>query len=345
MAKTLNEVKLDGKKQQLELILKQLEDLYGKLAVDRSGSRSLIEAEIEQLEKKATELEEIIQNLETEVSRSSPSSAQVELTPEQQKQFVRTTENFWEQDLHKIDYRKAKQQIHAQLKCIDVQAGNVLFLFKNAESLKGDLCVRYLQAEFSNSCGTRLYSLEVNFESVRSPTIDLFTTKLAQRLNIHADSCENRFQQSFSCLENILSASSGLFLKMEIQSRVDANNEFLPWFLNTFWDALKHCLSKVRQKRPDLSVVVVVAISGSLPASLQQQVCCSGQAQLPAKFLDLPLEEWSVEDITRWLDRFSGLGLHYSQCCEIAEAVYDAARGNPAITYTRLCKELAGWAS
>jgi V8-like Glu-specific endopeptidase len=51
-------IKRQGIQRQLDLVLKQLQELYGKLALDRSGSDGiLIQAEIEQLEQKAKALE------------------------------------------------------------------------------------------------------------------------------------------------------------------------------------------------------------------------------------------------------------------------------------------------
>jgi hypothetical protein len=343
MAKTLNEVKLDGLKKQLDIKLKQLETLYAKLSNDRSGSDGpIIDVEIQQVVAAAAKLEEEIQALESKVVRPSSLGNQ---PGEYQKQVRRTTDKAWEQDLHKIDYRVAKKEIDDRLKYLDAAAGNALFLLKNSESLKGDLCLRYIQAEFASNCGTGLYEFEINFESSEAPAIDVFATKLAERLNIQVESTEDQLLQSFQSLEKILSVSSGLFFKMEIQSRVAVSNEFLPWFLNTFWGDFEQRLSQARRVRKKLSVVVAVSISGSFPDILEAQVCCDDRAQLAERFLNLPLELWLTEDITEWLDRFSGLDLPYPKCTEIAEAVYDAANGNPSITHTRLSKELAKLAS
>jgi hypothetical protein len=344
MTKTLKEVKLEGLKKQLDIKLKQLEELYVKLANDRTGSaKPSIEAEIQQLEQEAEVLEQQISNSESEVVHQALSPVAIESQGEYQKQVRRIADTAWEKDLHKIDYRQAETKINAQLRLLELTAGNALFLLKEAHRFKGDLCLRYIQDPFSSCCGRNLYELEVNFESTQAPAIDVFTSKLAERLNIQAESDGEQLLQSFQSLEKILAASSGLFFKMEIQSRVAANNEFLPWFLNTFWGDFEQRLSQVRRVRPDLSVVVAVLIDGSLPESLEVQVCSDDRAQLSERFLNLPVESWLAEDITRWLGRFSALPP--PKCKEIAEAVYDSAGGNPCMTHVWLSKELAKLAS
>jgi hypothetical protein len=341
---TLNEVKLNGLKKRLDIKLKQLEELYGKLANDRTGSaKPSIEAEMQSLEQEATALEQQISNLESEVAHQAPPAVPIESQVEYQKQVRRIADTAWEKDLHRIDYHEAKKRINAQLGPLESKAGNALFLLKEAHKLKGDLCLRYIQDQFSSCCGRNLYELEVNFESTQVPSIDVFTSKLAERFDIQVESDGEQLFQSFQCLEKILSASSGLFFKMEIQSRVAVNNEFLPWFLKTFWGDFEQRLSQARRVRPDLSVVVAVSIAGTLPEPLTMQVCSDDRAQLSERFLNLPVESWLAEDITRWLGRFSALPP--PKCKEIAEAVYDSAGGNPCMTHVWLSKELAKLAS
>jgi hypothetical protein len=338
MNKSLNEVKRNGLRKQLDVLLKQLENLYSKLSFDQSGSGGVsIEAEIESLEDKAEKILEKITELDQKIALQPSIILPDANKTEQQRQVARVSEEIWEQDLHKIDYKESKKRVIPILESLSEDAGEAFLLLHNADSFKGSLCVRFIDREFSERCGSNLYRLEISLDSDLSSKG--FSHKLAERLNLRDLIPEQYLEQGLTQLSSALSESAGCFVELNILRKIDDKNELLSWLLQDFRAKLMQCLNTVRQTQPYFSLVFVISIRGSLPITLEGAVCCDQVDMATGGFLKLPLENWEKADITRWMSQFSGLPLRYSDCVEIAETLYDSFEGNPANTYRGLAEE------
>jgi hypothetical protein len=327
------EVKRDGLRTQLDVVLKQLGVLYLKLSNDRSGSEGVkIQSEIDLLGEEAERLEKDIIDLEKELAHHV-SAILPEARGAQQKQVARVREGVWEQDLHKIDYKKAKNRIIPILQGLSESAGEAFFLFHNADSFKGNLCVQFINEEFSGKCGSNLYPLEIALDS--DLTCEGFSRKLAERLDVGDINPKQYLEQGLKKLSLTLSESVGCFLKVEILRKIDDENKLLPWLLEDFRKDLMQCLYAVRQTQRCFSFVFVISMRGSLPSRL----AANEVDEKIGDFLKLPLENWQENDITQWMLRFSDLRLKEAECAEIAETLYDSFGGNPSNTYRGLFEE------
>ena len=132
-----------------------------------------------------------------------------------------------------------------------------------------------------------------------------------------------------------LQGGSVMVVEVTFWDRLNAQQQFLHWFLTAIWIPLLDALANAREKIPLVTVVVVLNANYKLdPVALPAECCCTQLAFDAKKILELPLENWDEAAIYRWLIRF--LGLTTEDAEKAAKNIYDGTAGDPGLVLAAL---------
>ncbi len=130
-----------------------------------------------------------------------------------------------------------------------------------------------------------------------------------------------------------------------VELSFEPQNEFLEWFVNSFWQELVTKISARRSDHPFIKVVGVIAVRNVIPKpALSPEFCCTKQNFSGKKILELPLQKWSDKELYEWLwkhSKLSGLGYEPAQIQQMAKVIYqDSEQGEPCKAYNQLMEAL-----
>jgi hypothetical protein len=110
----------------------------------------------------------------------------------------------------------------------------------------------------------------------------------------------------------------------------------LPWFLEHFWAPLVHELPAITETYHNVKFVGILSASHEIPETcLGPPYCCTPDDPDDERVLELPLREWTREEIQEWLEMFSSLPAPRIE--QVAQRVYDnSSGGTPSIAYREL---------
>jgi hypothetical protein len=116
--------------------------------------------------------------------------------------------------------------------------------------------------------------------------------------------------------------------------------EVFRWVVVNFWGSIVQSLAEVAKEYDELKVFFVLFVDGSLnPDCLDAAHRCTLDTHEKHKFLEVPLENWSRDDISRWLAKYSGLNLTRIQQKRMADKIYTVAEGVPKDVVEQLLSE------
>jgi len=250
--------------------------------------------EAENILKKIEELDEKLRELDAETTSST---------------HVR--ELNIERTFSKIDFHHARRiatHIHHDLK---KEGGAVLFFIQKSKKQMGQYC---MDEVLNILMGDQMIDGQI-YGDYRRFSIDLgsaisdyneaeLLARLASyfNLNITADLT----QLSHSIQQEICSSLSvGCTLFFEIRSLDDLieQESFMQWFLKDFWQPLVNQIDALKDKYRSKVIFVLMADSQIL-TDCSLPYFCNEHAFDPNKLLELPVPDWTPQDIRDWLIRF-----------------------------------------
>lgn len=133
---------------------------------------------------------------------------------------------------------------------------------------------------------------------------------------------------SIKTLCSSLKGGSTIFIKIENWDNVSEKEIFLKWFIENFWQTLICELEPIFQEYSKIRfIVALVAKSQIFPdCSLSDYFCINNPFDY-RKIIELPLPDWTVEDIKNWLINFKGLSNVAS--LQLANQIYNESEGTP----------------
>lgn len=245
--------------------------------------------------------------------------------------------------LRKVDFRDAKDIALGLKTAFDVnQDGFALLLLQRTTLQMGDYCrdeilstifgcyvnvdlqkektssYRLCVADFAHggttTVGTPLGFLETISGQIGCPT-SLDVTGLSQK-----------FRES---LCGCLRSGDRVLILVKDWHRLTEPQSFLSWFIEEFWKPLvseiKH---SVIPEYGRIKVVAVLTSSGQIePKYLSEVSLCTLASFNPHHLIDIPLPNWSVEDIEGWLMDVQKLKRSDSRI--LAQQIHDESEGKP----------------
>jgi len=216
-----------------------------------------------------------------------------------------------EKMLQKIDFVEAKKTAAAIKDKLSKDGGSVLLFLQKSKKQMGHYCVEEV---INVIMGDQIVGGEI-IGAYRRYSIDLgsaisqyneteFLIRLASHFNVEESTDLVALSQSLR--EKIrLSIDSGTTIFIEIKSLDELleQKEFLRWFITEFWGPLINEVVTVSRNYKSKFIVALVADSQILP-DCPPDYFCSDAAFDCYKMLELPLPNWTIEDIHDWLVRF-----------------------------------------
>ena len=323
---------------------KQIAQLEERLAAISGDLESVQDSEKElTLNKQAKQTMEKIKKTEEELAQldagtlqQSSLGKQVEI-PEIGRNI---RENNLEKYLQKIDFLKAKETAGSIKERLNREGGAVLFFLQKSKKQMGRYCVEEMlnvimgdQIIDGQVMGAyRRYSVDLDSAISQFNEIE-FLIRLASYFNIEESSNLDLLSQRLR--EKIRSSiDNGTTIFLEIKSLDDLleQAEFLDWFIQEFWKPLIDEVVAVSQKYKSKFIVALIADSHILP-ECPREYFCDDEAFDCYKMLELPLPNWSVEDIHDWLIRFRTLSSQIQETNadlkRVANKIHRDSEGTP----------------
>lgn len=250
-------------------------------------------------------------------------------TPDHQRLF--------QEHFHKINFREAMEILDRLISRSSMDFLAALFLIQQSTSMGGEWCVQRIREH--------LASKTVNFRelNINLPSYDLIDKRRLIELLANAFHVEERPTDDQLLQANIIrhlhsSFRNGsiLFVAIHNWEALQPQEEFLRWLLKEFWGPLVAGLPAVAQRARQIKVVFVITASTKIMSrDLRSSFFCTTSRPEPEKIIELPLRHWTIDDIRRWLDAYSGLDA--AQVDRIAPRIYSASKnGYPSLVHKAL---------
>ncbi|MEP0889039.1 hypothetical protein [Leptolyngbya sp. FACHB-16] len=253
-----------------------------------------------------------------------------------------------ERTFSKIDFHRARKiasNLHYNLKN---DGGAVLFFIQKSKKQMGHYCVDEVlniimgdQVIDGQIYGDyRRFSIDLGSAISEYNEVELLT-RLASYFNLEPVADLSQLTEALR-REICASLSVGCTLFFEIRSLDDLieRESFLRWFLKEFWQPLVSTLDALKSKYRSKVIVAVMADSQIL-SDCPMAYFCDEQDFDPGKFLELPVPDWTMQDIRDWLIRFGSVfdrtrSLTEQDIEQIARRIHRDSEGTPESVCLRL---------
>ncbi|MFX0196430.1 MAG: hypothetical protein ACFFCW_09935 [Candidatus Hodarchaeota archaeon] len=314
---------LDIQRETLEKRLAELLEEY-QAASDQLGrtrddvDRIRIERQIKELDKKMKEVNSELNKLQLSGSHQD-----------------------WQKSLPRIDFANAIETFESIINQFQKDCGAVLFLIQNSNAMGGEWCITRIRDRLNEYTGNFL-SCPIDVPTELTNEVGILL-RLGSYVGVEPIS-EDSQRYANAIINKICgSVRSGsiVFIVLRRGDYLFSNEHFLPWFFNNFWIPIVRVeLPKIAKKYRKVKFIVMIVADGKISSeSIPSSFCCSLEQFNCEKILELPLQNWTLDEIRNWLDLFSGLTA--SEIDKKAEVIYSASlNGIPGLVFGALEKHL-----
>lgn len=282
------------------------------------------------LEKKAEKLLDKIDNVEANLAKFDADSPEANVRERSQ-----------EKTLQKLDFVQAKKTAGLIRDKLSQDGGAVLFFLQKTRKQMGRFCIEEVlnvilgdQIIDGKVVGAyRRYSVDLD-SAISQLNEAEFLIRLASYFKI--EESEDLAALSQQLREKIcISIDEGTTIFLEIKSldELVEQADFLKWFIQDFWQPLIDDVAAVSQKYKSKFIVALIADSQILLECSTEYFCKPEDIDC-YKFLELPLPDWSVDDIYDWLITFRTVypklrSKNNQDLKRIATKIHRASEGTP----------------
>ncbi|MGF1674832.1 MAG: hypothetical protein ACFCUV_14285 [Rivularia sp. (in: cyanobacteria)] len=290
---------IDIQTQELGEELASLSEQY--TAVNKQRRQTKDERERLLLKKQADELLEQMQQVEEELE-------ELENSQNDSNQVYRSIQ----ENLPQIDFRQAMQIIDIVNNRFKRDIGAAFFLLEESYSMAGELLI-YKIREGLKSTTRSLKHIKVEITSNNSFDEFGLLASIGGYLSISLSDDNNLIDCVNLIIQTIcqsLQSGSVIFIELKKWDCLPYQDKVLSWFIKDFWCSLiNQCQIVATQKQLlRIKVVALIDSESKLAPECKQLPCyCTQDDFTHTKILTLPLNMWELEDITTWLEFYSGL--------------------------------------
>lgn len=237
-----------------------------------------------------------------------------------------------EKSFQKIDFSQAKKIAKSINDKLASTSGAILIFLQRSTKQKGCYCINeFLDLIVSDrKVGDeiigdfRTYPIDLGSPISEFNEVE-FSKRLASYLSNDAEESLDRIIKKL-CLS--LRGGSIVFIRIENWDSAIEKTRFLNWFIERFWQTVIDELEDVFREYSQIRfIVAVVAKSKAVPDCRSLDYFCKKNSFDPRKFIELPLPDWSVEDIKNWLINFRGLS--NTESLRLAKQIHHESEGTP----------------
>ena len=212
----------------------------------------------------------------------------------------------FKEDLPQIDFSEVMGEVSGLIESFRRERGDVLLFLQESLSLSGDLCLQRIRDEFKRGTGDfRNYDLE--FYSGNDLNEYGWLEQLGRYVGLEPDSKPKELSKLVvkKLCQSVRSGST-IFLEIRKWDDLPCQEETLAWFMEHFWMPLVCCLDD-RTKYPRVKFIAMLVVDAELsPACFETRYLCEKPRSF--RWLNLPLRNWTQEEIQEWLECYPGIG-------------------------------------
>lgn len=300
-------------------------------------------------------IKERISQLENEMRELSKEINQLRLPLQSENVRHRQLSDQWEEDFHKIDYRRVGAVLNQVFRPLKRQEGSALFLIQKGNTMGGKLCVQKIKHAIQGDLGRGIVTRNIGFPSHQIPDIDIFLSRLEEyyieKHTPEVDSGSIRIQTLTRKIFDSLQSGQIFCIELELFT-LSQQSTFLESFVNDFWLPFINQLASVSNESRRIRLIGILSVLGSVPESCLPETICHQEQRLNDRgtIIELPLERWTETDISDWLFDFSGLnsgvpGLTDTEIFTMAQTIHSVTEGVPKEVYNTLMDAMTQCAS
>jgi len=243
----------------------------------------------------------------------------------------------FKEDLPQIDFDEVMCAVRDLTKSFRRERGDVLLFLQESLSMSGDLCLGRIREEFKRGTGDfKPYDLE--FYSGDDLNEYGWLIQLGKYVGLETNLKPEELSKLV--IEKLCqSVKSGSIILLEIRKWDDlpCQEETLAWFMEFFWIPLVSCLDdRIKYQRVKFIATIIFEAEVS-PAWFNVKWLCEGNQ--PFRWLNLPLRNWTQEEIQEWLEDYPKITNLRS--IRLSKRLFNASKqGIPSMVCQALEKEL-----
>lgn len=240
-----------------------------------------------------------------------------------------------EKSFQKIDNTLPKRIAQSVNTRFGEASGAILLLLQRCTKQKGDYCLNEVLDLIvrDRKIGEEIADFRPYEVDLGSPISEFNENEFSKRLVSYFNpSSEETLHNIIKKLCSSLRGGSTVFIRIKNWDSVIEPKNFLDWFLGNFWKRIICELKPIFENYSQIRFIVVLIASYQVfpdCLSLSDYFCTKDTFDPcdPSKIIELPLPDWTVEDIQTWLINFRGLSDEESQ--QLASQIYRESEGTP----------------
>lgn len=250
-----------------------------------------------------------------------------------------------EKAFQKIDFTQAREIAELLRKQYEKEGGAILLFLQKSKKQLGKYCIEeFIDVIMSNQIKT-CQRRTINFDSTSyKPNKYGFISAISGYLGIEISSDlehdENQLlSEIYDKICSCLSLGDTVFFEIRSINRLEDKEEFINWFVEIFWKSLinKNKISLIKKRNK-----LIFALIAESQFSINSSNFCTEVSLNHDKMIEIPLRDWTVEDISKWLilhyklfPRFANI----KDCDDIdkeAKNIHEESEGTPESVCSKL---------
>lgn len=294
------------------------------ISTSNSVERSRLERQVEELYRQLENLEKDLTSHKSGVSSGS------------------RRDRDWQEHLPRINFNEAIE-ITQDLLLSSNSNSAALLLVANSHQMCGALCVSRIRDLLQESTADfKHFELECPLTSQFSQRwfIDSLAryVKLEQRPRSHKQAARKLVKKI------AISMRSGNVLFFEIRGwDFDPDHsEMLTWLVEEFWIPITKALADLVGVYNRVRVVVLIMTTEPLRRPLPPELSCNRASFEVERMLELPLQNWTRDEIHQWLESYSRLSLTTQEISKLTQRIFNSSDGGvPELVRSALANQMA----
>ena len=315
-------------------------EFWTKRLAAKNNELALVEAELEEetdlvgeekLTKKAKRILKEIEAINNELSKLDKNNSNSNVS------HLSLDKSF-----QKIDFSKAKKIAQSINEKLGDESGAILIFLQRSTKQKGNYCIKeFLDVIVSDRRigeeiigDYRPYSIDLGSSISEFNEVE-FSKRLASYVMDQNTEESLDYQNSQKSLEYIikelclsLKGGSTIFIEVKNLDSLLEQEAFLNWFMENFWGKIITELDPVFKNYSKIRfIVALIAKSKVFPDCCSIDYFCTKDTFDHRKIIEVPLPDWTVQDIKSWL--ITNLGLSNYKSSQRAKEIYRESEGTP----------------
>jgi hypothetical protein len=266
-----------------------------------------------------------MQNLDTfmhSLGRSAAPHQREVANPNQSYEYVK-------KQLCRIDFKRAVDIFQTIMKDFGHDGGAMLLLLQQSYPMGAEWLVRRIDDMLKETVYP-IHTVSIGFASGMLQNGYGILQRLEEWFPVQnaGDNIEQYTNEIVERICDVVVTKKVIFIELSAWDRLKPQDEVLSWFVQEFWSRLVQELHiTIEQKKlHKVHVIAVMVAETRIPTHVVAPHLCHSDTFVSQKILDLPLENWSLEDIQGWLGSFSPL-VTTPEIEEEAQRIYDMSGG------------------